>query len=132
MKLKQLWIALVLTLSFHSSYSQYPVKRIFKGDSVVMMTVGQADTINLLYKSYNDAIVAYKDSLSFKNKQYVSTVSKLRNKEDSINIYRFHIENIKPGSIDEKFKEELKRTQEINRMWVFLLFMALALAKSQN
>lgn len=97
-----------------------------------MMTVGQADTINLLYKSYNDAIVAYKDSLSFKNKQYVSTVSKLRNKEDSINIYRFHIENIKPGAIDEEFKEELKRTQEINRMWVFLLFMALALAKSQN
>ncbi len=97
-----------------------------------MMTVGQADTINLLYKSYNDTIFAYKDSLSFKNNQYASAVSKLRNKEDSVNIYRFHIQNIKPGAVDEEFKESIKRTQEINRMWVFLLFMALALAKSQN
>lgn len=96
------------------------------------MTVGQADTINLLYKSYNDAIIAYKDSLSFKNKQYVSTVSKLRNKEDSINLYRFHIQNLKPGAVDEKFKQTLKRSQEINRMWAFLLFMALALVESQN
>jgi hypothetical protein len=96
------------------------------------MTVGQADTINLLYKSYNDTIVAYKDSLSLKNNLYVSTTNKLRSKEDSINLYRFHIENIKPGAVDEEFKEGLKRTQEINRMWVFLLFMALALVKSQN
>lgn len=97
------------------------------------MTVGQADTINLLYKSYNDAIIAYKDSLSLKNNQYVSAVSKLRNKEDSVNLYRFHIQNIKSGSaIDEEFKEKWQRTQEINRLWIFVLFMALGLVKTQK
>ncbi len=30
------------------------------------MTIGQADTINKLYKSYNDTIIAYKDSLKSK------------------------------------------------------------------
>lgn len=96
-----------------------------------MMTVGQADTINLLYKSYNDTIIAYKGSLSLKNNQYASAVSKLRNKEDSVNLYRFHIQNIKSGStIDEEFKEKWQRTQEINRLWIFVLFMALGLVKS--
>ena len=132
MKLKLSSIVLVLILSFHSTYSQYPAKRIFKGDSVVIMTVGQADTINLLYKSYNDTIFAYKDSLSLKNNQYVSAVAKLRSKEDSINLYRFHIQNSKSGSaIDEEFKESIKRTQEVNRLWIFVLFMALAVIKTQ-
>jgi hypothetical protein len=95
------------------------------------MTIGQADTINKLYKSYNDTIIAYKDSLSLKNNLYATANNKLRNKEDSVNIYRFYIKNIKPATIDEDFKEKLQRTQEINRMWIFLLFMVLALVKTQ-
>lgn len=95
------------------------------------MTVGQADTINLLYKSYNDTIFAYKDSLSLKNNQYVSAVAQLRSKEDTVNVYRFHIQNSKPAVIDEEFKEKWQKTQELNRFWVFILFMVLALVKSQ-
>ena len=113
-----------------SSYSQYPTTKRIKGDSVVIMTVGQADTINKLYKSYNDTIIAYKDSLSFKNNLYATANNKLRVKEDSVNIYRFHIENIKssPG-IDEEFKRNFEQEQGLNRLWTLLLFVALALIK---
>ena len=130
MKLKQLWIVLAMILLSVSSYSQYPTTKKIKGDSVVIMTVGQADTINKLYKSYNDTIIAYKDSLSFKNNLYVTTTNKLRSKEDSVNIYRFHIENIKPSAgIDKDFKDNFEQEQGINRLWTLLLFVALALIK---
>lgn len=114
------------------TFSQYPITKKIKGDSVVIMTIGQADTINLLYKSYNDTIFAYKDSLSLKNNLYVSAVAQIRKKEDTISNYRYHIQSIKPiAGLDEEFKNEIKRTQELNRLWVFILFMALALAKSR-
>jgi hypothetical protein len=122
----------VLTLFVHSTYSQYPIIKKVKGDSVVIMTVGQANDINLLYKSYNDTIFAYKDSLSFKNNQYVSAIAKIRSKEDSIGLYKFHIQNIKPiKTLDEEFKEKWQRAQELNRLWIFILFMGLALIKTQ-
>ena len=111
-------------------YSQYPTTKRIKGDSVVIMTIGQADTINKLYKSYNDTIIAYKDSLSHKNNLYVSTSSKLRSKEDSVNIYRYYIQNIKSSSgIDPEFKEKFEQEQGINRLWTLILFVALALIK---
>ncbi len=94
------------------------------------MTIGQADTINKLYKSYNDTIIAYKDSLSLKNNLYVTTNSKLRSKEDSVNIYRYYIQNIKSSSgIDSEFKEKFEQEQGINRLWTLILFVALALIK---
>jgi hypothetical protein len=114
------------------SYCQYPTTKRIKGDSVVIMTIGQADTINKLYKSYNDTIIAYKDSLSFKNNLYVTTNSKLRSKEDSVNIYRYHIQNIKSSStIDPEFKRNFEQEQGINRLWTLILFVALAIIKTQ-
>lgn len=96
------------------------------------MTIGQADTINKLYKSYNDTIIAYKDSLLLKNNLYVTTNSKLRSKEDSVNIYRYYIQNIKSTSgLDEDFKRKWEKEQGLNRFWIFVLFMALALVKTQ-
>lgn len=113
-------------------YCQYPITKKIKGDSVVIMTIGQADTINKLYKSYNDTIIAYKDSLSLKNNLYVTTNSKLRSKEDSVNIYRYYIQNIKSTSgLDEDFKRKWEKEQGLNRFWIFVLFMALALVKTQ-
>ena len=113
-----------------SSYSQYPTTKKIKGDSVVIMTIGQADTINKLYKSYNDSIIAYKDSLSFKNNLYVTTTNKLRSKEDSVNIYRFHVENTKLASgVDKNFTDKFEQEQGINRLWTLVLFIALALIK---
>ena len=84
MKLKQSLIVLLLILLYHLGYSQsqYPVKRIFRGDSVVIMKVSQADTINLLYNSYNDTINNLKNSINLKRLQYDSINKEIYLKQD--------------------------------------------------
>ena len=84
MKLKQSLIVLALILLCHSSYCQYPVKRIFRGDSVVIMKVSQADTINMLYKSFNDTIVNLKNSITEKKYLYDSIYKEILRKKDTI------------------------------------------------
>ena len=69
---------------FHSSYSQYPVKRVFRGDSVVIMKVSQADTINMLYKFYSQKIDSLTDSVAIKNKTNEELYKKLLVKNDTI------------------------------------------------
>lgn len=56
MKLKLSLIALVLILAPTLTFSQYPKTKKIGQDSVVIITIGQADTINNLYRSYNDSI----------------------------------------------------------------------------
>ena len=77
-------IALALILLYHSSYSQYPVKRVFRGDSVVIMKVSQADTINMLYKSFNDTIANLKNSITEKKHLYDSINKEILRKKDTI------------------------------------------------
>ena len=126
--LKQLWIVLVLILVSVSSYSQYPIIKKIKEDSVVIMTIEQGKEINALYKGYNKTI----DSLKIKTKYYDSAINQISKKQDTINIYRYHIENTKPATgIDQEFKETYEKTQGLNRFWMFVLFMALALIKTQ-
>ena len=79
----------MLILSSHFSYSQYyPVKRLFRGDSVVIMKVSQADTINILFNSYNNTISTLKDSLTIKKQKYDSIYKAIHYKEDSINLWK--------------------------------------------
>jgi hypothetical protein len=92
MKLKQLWIVLAMILLSVSSYSQYPTTKKIKGDSVVIMTIGQADTINKLYKSYNDTIIAYKDSLKSKTIKDDSILNVYINKANKLENYKFRYE----------------------------------------
>jgi len=77
-------IVLALILLYHSSYSQYPVKRVFRGDSVVIMKVSQADTINMLYKLYNDTISNLKNSITEKKYLYDSLNKEIHRKKDTI------------------------------------------------
>ncbi len=84
MKLKRSLIVLALILLCHSSYCQYPVKRIFRGDSVVIMKVSQADTINMLYKFYSQKIDSLIDSVAIKNKKNEELNKKLLVKNDTI------------------------------------------------
>ncbi len=74
------------------TYSQYPITKKIKGDSVVIMTIGQADTINLLYKSYNDTIIAYKDSLKSKTIKNDSILNVYINKASALENYKFRYE----------------------------------------
>ena len=76
---------LALILLCHLSYSQsYPVKRYFRGDSVVIMKVSQADTINILFKSYNDTIAELKNSITQKRNLYDSLNKEVLRKKDTI------------------------------------------------
>ena len=91
-----------------SSYSQYPITKKIKGDSVVIMTIGQADTINKLYKSYNDTIIAYKDSLKSK------TI-----KDDSIlNIYSYKVSTLEHYKYryEANLETYRNREKEIDKM----------------
>jgi hypothetical protein len=47
---------LALILAPALALSQYPKTKKIGQDSVVIITIGQADTINRLYRSYNDSI----------------------------------------------------------------------------
>ena len=83
----------MLILSFHFSYSQYyPVKRLFRGDSVVIMKVSQADTINLLFNSYNNTISTLKDSLTIKKEKYDSLYQTIYQTKDSFYNWKWKYE----------------------------------------
>lgn len=73
-----------MILLSHSSYSQYPITKKIKGDSVVIMKVSQADTINMLYRNYNDTIDGLRLSmLKEKTKFYDTIVKKIHTQTDS-------------------------------------------------
>ena len=92
------------------------------------MTIEQGKEINALYLGYNNTI----DSLKVKTKYYDSAINQISKKQDTINTYRFHIQNTKqPAGIDQEFKEKYEKTQDLNRFWIFLLFITLALIKTQ-
>ena len=71
-----------------SSYCQYPQKRVFRGDSVVILSITQADTINKLYKDYNDSIELLNNTITIKNKKYDSIFKAIHFKQDSINLWQ--------------------------------------------
>jgi hypothetical protein len=92
------------------------------------MTIEQGKEINALYLGYNKTI----DSLKIKTRYYDSAINQISKKQDTINLYRFFIENTKPTTgIDEEFKETFEKEKGINRLWTLVLFMALALIKTQ-
>lgn len=53
------------------------------------MTIGQADTINQLYKSYNDTISVLKSALTIKNVKYDSLFSFNTFQKDTIDFYKW-------------------------------------------
>ena len=88
MKLKASLIVLVLIWVSQSSYPQYPQKRVFRGDSVVILSITQADTINKLYKDYNDSIKSLNNTITIKNKKYDSIYKEIHRKQDSVNLWQ--------------------------------------------
>ena len=65
------------------------------------MKVSQADTINMLYMSYNDTITNLKNSITQKRLEYDSINQKIRTQQDSV--------------INWKWKYEANRESYINR-----------------
>ena len=59
---------------------------------MVIMKVSQADTINLLYNSYNDSITNLKNSINLKRLQYDSINQEIRIKQDSFYNWKWKYE----------------------------------------
>lgn len=109
-----------MILVIQSSYCQYPTTKRIKGDSVVIMRIGQADTINMLYKSYNDTISVLKDSLTTKAKNNVVLLTQVRYKEDTIKNYKWKLENYPKN---EAVIAEMQKLRQVSGFTVFLMFM---------
>ena len=50
-----------------SSQSRYPLQTVIKGDSVVILTKGQADTINTIFESQKIKINELKEQIMFRD-----------------------------------------------------------------
>jgi ribonuclease HIII len=53
-----------------------------------MLSIAQADTINKLYKDYNDSIKSLNNTITIKNKKYDSIYKEIHRKQDSINLWQ--------------------------------------------
>jgi hypothetical protein len=88
-----------------SSQSRYPLKTVIEGDSVVILTKGQADTINDIFESQKkkianykieliakDSIIRYKDSMITYHAGYLSDYRMLREEYKDLLILSIHTE----------------------------------------
>jgi len=71
--MKKLLLLISLMLMSFVGYSQYPIKTIFKGDSVIILTVQQSEKINLMIEK-NSKLVK---ELTKKNKEQEIEIEKL-------------------------------------------------------
>jgi hypothetical protein len=87
------------------SQSRYPLKTVIDNDSVVILTKGQADTINQIFESQKqkisdsknkikeqDSIIKIKDSLITSYYTYYGEYKQLRQEFIDISIFNNHIE----------------------------------------
>ena len=110
-----------------SSYCQYPQKRVFRGDSVVILSITQADTINKLYKDYNDSIKSLNNTITIKNKKYDSIYKTIHFKQDSINLWQGKYQTsvdlfrLRPKARSYETEEKLDFAQKIILIAIILI-----------
>jgi hypothetical protein len=120
MKLKQLWIVLAMILLSVSSYSQYPVIKKIKEDSVVIMTVKQGNEINALYLRYNETI----DSLKSKTIKDDSILNVYINKTSTLQDYKFRYEaNLETYRTREKELDKMDKYHAWQK--IILIFLVI-------
>jgi hypothetical protein len=111
------------------TYSQYPITKKIKGDSVVIMTIGQADTINLLYRSYNDSIGQLKDSITIKKKYYDSLLIVRTIEKDSFYSWKYKYQANK--SIYQDYEYNQRKIDKVHALSKLLLIFIIILQFSQ-
>ena len=119
-------IALLLIAGAISSYCQYPISKVIGKDTVVIMTVKQANEINILFKSYGNTIDLLKDSLTIKNNKNDSLNKTIYTKRDTINYWQGKYEASRelyraPKSRDYDKKEVLDFAQKIILIAIILV-----------
>jgi hypothetical protein len=91
------------------------------------MKVSQADTINLLFNSYNNTINTLKDSLTIKKEKYDSIYKKIHYKEDSINLWKGKYQTsvdlfrLRPKARSYETEEKLDFAQKIILIAIILV-----------
>lgn len=118
-------IALVLILAPALSFSQYPKTKKIGNDSVVIITIGQADTINQLYKSYNDTI----KTLQLKLKKNDSLLRTRTIEKDSFYNWKYKYSVNK--SIYEDYESNQRKVDKIHALSKIMLMFIIVLQFSQ-
>lgn len=93
------------------------------------MTVSQADTINILYRNYNDTIHLLKDSIKTKTIKYDSLYNKTNQEKDSIYNWKWKYSANK--SIYENWQESQIKMDKIHSLSKLLLMGIIILQFSQ-
>jgi hypothetical protein len=78
------------------------------------MKVSQADTINLLYKNYNDTIADLKNSITQKRLQYDSINKEIRTKQDSFYNWKWKYEANRKAYTDRQ--KDYWKTEKIHEI----------------
>lgn len=115
-----MWI-LVPVLAF----SQYPKTKKIGDDSVVIITIGQADTINQLYKSYNDSIKYLQTKI-----KYNDSILRIRTIEKD-SFYNWKYKYSLNKSIYEDFESNQRKVDKIHALSKFMLMFIIILQFSQ-
>jgi hypothetical protein len=111
---------LVMILLSVSTYSQYPVIKKIKEDSVVIMTVKQGNEINALYLRYNETI----DSLKSKTIKDDSILNVYSNKVSALQNYKFRYEaNLETYRTREKELDKMDKYHAWQKVILILLII---------
>jgi hypothetical protein len=116
---------LVLILVPTLTFSQYPKTKKIGQDSVVIITIGQADTINNLYRSYHDSI----NNLQFKLKTNDSLLSIRTIEKDSF--YNWKYKYTINKSIYQDFEENQRKLDKIHAWSKILLIFIIVFQFNQ-
>ncbi|MEY4282265.1 MAG: hypothetical protein RLZ39_1677 [Bacteroidota bacterium] len=115
----------MLILAPTLTFSQYPKTKKIGQDSVVIITIGQADTINKLYKSYNDSI----NNLQSKIKKNDSLLSVRTIEKDSFYNWKYKYSINK--SLYEDWEENQRKIDKIHAASKLMLIFIIILQFSQ-
>jgi hypothetical protein len=116
---------LVLILVPTLTFSQYPKTKKIGQDSVVIITIGQADTINNLYRSYHDSI----NNLKSKIKNNDSLLSVRTIEKDSFYNWKYKYSTNK--SLYEDWEENQRKIDKIHAASKLMLIFIIILQFSQ-
>ena len=101
-----------------SSYSQYPLIKKIKDDSVVIMTVKQGNEINALYLRYNQAI----DSLTNKTIKDDSILNIYSTKVSTLEHYKYRYQaNLETYQNREKELDKMDKYHALQK--IILIFL---------
>lgn len=88
--MKNLFLLILIVLLPILGYGQYPIKTIFKGDSVIILTIQQSEKINEMLEKSSKSI----KETSKKNKEYDEEIKKLNDVLSNQNAYIDSLSNL--------------------------------------